>query len=321
MTKRCKVCGKSIKRWVRGLFDDRHGYPGKFDVYRCSNCGFGQSEPQLKKKEISKVYGDYYPRQELNLKNINEKDFKIPARSLLERKGLMINGQYWVKPKTRVLDVGCGLGYSLLELKNFGCEAYGIDPDPNTKKFANKFRLKFHEGFIEDDPFREVQFDYIIANQVLEHTNDPVKFLRTCKKRLKPGGELIFAFPNVDSLSRKILKKSWLHWHIPYHLNFFNRESVETISNMAGLKVKKIMTITPNMWTNLQLRRLLQRPKIGQRDGFWDGGKSVNDGIGSSWLSVLLSKFWVLLEEHNYLNRVIDVFGEGDSFVVIWKKD
>ncbi len=309
---KCKICGSKTRVWYKNLFDDRHGYPGKFNVYRCQNCGFGQSVPQLSSKKIAKIYSEYYPWKQIDTSKVKRNDFKMPSKNLIWRKGLYINGQYKVKPLSKVLDIGCGMGFSLLELESIKCKAYGIDPDMNAAKLAKRFGLKFQRGFITDKPFGNEKFDYIIANQVLEHTNDPIKFLKECKKRLSTNGKIILSFPNTNSLTRYLLKKNWLHWHIPYHLNFFTRDSIKILAEKSNLKINSLETLTPNMWTNLQIRRLTQKPKIGKRDEFWDGKGEKNKILNTGYITRLVHA----LEEYNYLNRIIDFLGLGESFSV-----
>lgn len=308
---RCKICGSRLKLWYKKLFDDRHGYPGYFDVLKCTICGFAQTKPQIKENSIKKLYKDYYPRKNLDLKNIKSQDFKENHRFKFWRKGLLINCHYLVKPKSDVLDVGSGVGYSLLWLKNQGCNAYGIDPDANALRLAKKFKLNFHWGLIADNPFGNKKFDYITGSQVIEHTKDPIKFLVLCKQRLKPNGKIILSFPNTNSLSRILFAKSWLHWHLPYHLNHFNKKSIFLLASCVGFKIESIKTITPNMWTNLQIRRLLLKPEMGKRDVFWDGGKE-----GKKLASHPVKKVFIFLEEYNFANRLVDVLSLGESFVV-----
>jgi 2-polyprenyl-3-methyl-5-hydroxy-6-metoxy-1,4-benzoquinol methylase len=310
---KCKLCNSQTEIWYKKLFDDRHGYPGYFDVYKCINCGFGQTKPQLPKNKIKSVYKKYYPRQRINLSKIDRSNYENIKRFKMWRKGLLNSCQYWIEPGTDVLDVGSGLGYSLLYLESIGCNAYGVDPDENAKKVANKFKLNFHHGFVEDNPFGKKRFDYVISNQTLEHTNDPTKFLDTCKSRLKSGGKIILSFPNTNSLTRKTLKEKWLHWHIPYHLNHFHKASVSLLAEKCELTIDNLLTITPNMWTNLQVRRLLIHPKMGVRDKFWDGEESINKVIKTSYFM----KAYQFMEEYNLLNRLVDLLGYGESFVII----
>ncbi len=305
---KCNLCGGQTKLWINKLFDDRHGYPGFFDVYRCQNCAIGITNPPLSPKKISRIYTKYYPWHNVDISKINLNDYRSPNAWTNWGKGLNIDCHRQAKPKTKVLDVGCGVGYSLLELKNKDCEAYGIDPEATAEKLAKKFGLKFHRGFIQDHPFGKTKFDYITASQVLEHTPGPIKFLKDCKKRLAPGGQIILSFPNIDSLTRRLLGRRWLHWHVPYHFWHFSRKSLEILTQKSNLKITNLITVSPNMWTNLQLRHLLMPHHPGQRDEFWDGGSNSSP----TWLS----QSWSLLENHNYLNRVIDALGLGESWVV-----
>lgn len=308
----CKICKSKLKIWYRNLYDDRHGYRGKFNILRCINCGFSQTSPQISKAAIKNLYENYYPRRNINLTNIKIEDYKKPTFQYLWRKGLLAECHFQVKTGSEVLDIGSGIGYSLLYLKNMKCKPFGIDPDKNGKKVSGKFKIPFHYGFIDDKPFRGKLFDFITASQVIEHTNDPIKFLELCKKRLKPNGKIILSFPNTDCLTRKIFKKNWLHWHVPYHLNHFNRKSIKLLSDKVGLKIVKIKTVTPNLWTNLQIKSLLKKTKEGVRDTFWDGGKGINHSVKFSFLS----KIFNLLEEYNYINRFIDLMGFGESIIV-----
>lgn len=308
---KCKICGGKTKIWYKSLSDDRHGHPGNFDILKCVVCGFGQTSPQINKGQIMNLYKKYYPRQKINLSKIRLENYKVPPRFKLWRKGLLNSCHFLVKQESDVLDVGSGLGYSLLFLKNMGCDVFGIDPDENAKKVANKFKLNFHLGFIEDKPFDNKKFDYVIANQVIEHTNNPISFLKLCKQRLKPNGKIIISLPNTGSLGRQLSGENWLHWHIPYHLNHFNKKSIKSLTRRVGLEITSTKTVTPNMWTNLQIRRFLIKPQEGQRDSFWDGGKE-NQRLAKNWTR----KIFLWLEEYNIANRIIDFLGLGESLVV-----
>lgn len=313
---KCKICGAKVENWYSGLFDDRHGYPGKFDVLKCKRCGFGQSSPQLTENKIAKIYSRYYPWNKIEISKIKKSDFSIPNKLFIWRKGLSINGQYNVLSNSKVLDVGCGLGHSLLELESIGCKAYGIDPDKNALKMAKKFKLNIKIGFVEDNLYPKEKFDFIIGNQVLEHTNNPINFIKVLKSKLNNNGQIILSFPNVNSITRILLGQNWLHWHMPYHLNFFTTNSLKMMAHKNNLKIIKLNTITPNMWTNLQIRRLLQKPTIGQRDLFWDGKLNKNEVYNTG----LFPKVIHFFEEYNFINRIIDMLGLGESYILILSK-
>ncbi len=317
---KCILCNGSVMPWYRKIYDDRHGFPGYFDIYRCTVCGFGRTKLNFSKKKIAHIYSNYYPRRNVDLNTTKEEDWILPSAFKIWIKGLGINSHYRAIAGEKVLNVGSGVGYELLELKHIGCQAYGIDPDKNSTKFARKFKLKFHCGFIDDNPFPGVSFDLIVGNQVIEHTENPVAFLIKCKKRMTKNGRIVMAFPNVDSLTRILLGKNWLHWHIPYHYNHFTKESVKVMVRLAGLRIENMRTITPNMWTNLGIRRLINKMPMGTRDEFWDGGQESYVNVKSNYFKLFLMRifrsFYVILEDYNFFNRVIDALGLGESLVV-----
>lgn len=311
---RCKICGGKTKIWFKKLYDDRHGYRGYFNIERCKKCGFAQTTPQIPDNKIQELYGKYYPRQNIDLTKIKRENYNMGNRIDNWLRGIKHGCEYWVSPKSKVLDIGSGLGFSLLRLESIGCETYGLDPDKNAQKIAKKFNLKFHLGFIDDNPFPNEKFDFVIASQVLEHTNNPINFLKLCKNRLRKDGKIILSFPNTDSLGERVFKENWLHWHIPYHLNHFNRKSLNDLAEKAGLEIDKIKTTTPNLWTNLQIKRLFFKPKVGERDTSWDSGKKILKKTGKNirYLKLILN----ILEKYNILNRITDTLGIGESFVV-----
>lgn len=315
-TRACKICESKLKILYKGMFDNRHGYPGKFDVLECQKCGFMQTLPQLTFRQLSSVYTNYYPKRDANIKDIVNSVKHMPTKSDIKRNGLGTTCHFQTKKGEKVLDVGCGSCQSLLEIKKLGGEAWGLDPDRNSQAVAKKLKLKFHLGTIHNCKFPKKYFDLVTASQVLEHEGNPNKFLSDAKRFIKDDGRIVLSFPNTGALSRKIWGRKWLHWHIPYHLNHFSKESVLRLADTAGLKVVSIKTETPNLWTVLQIRAYLSDVKEGQRDPMWDTGEQPV--VDSNKLNVksLLQRAMPVVSSLLVLNRVIDAFGLGESFVV-----
>jgi len=312
---KCKICNNKTIVKYKGLFDDRHGYPGKFNLLECVDCGFIQTNPRLNNQQISGIYSKYYPRQDVDIKSVRTAGENMPAIDKIRKKGLIGTCHFHTKKGEKVLDIGSGVGYSLVEIKALGGKAWGLDPDDNSSKVANKLKLNFHKGFIDDCPFERNSFDLITASQVLEHIPNPLRFLKTAKKFLKPNGRILLSFPNTGALYQKLWGQKWLHWHIPYHLNHFNRKSFETLVNQSGLRTISIKTATPNLWTILQIKSWLNNVREGERDGMWDG-KPVDAKRGQAKHKEKLLQFLPLIEKILGVNRLIDWLGLGESFVV-----
>lgn len=320
MNDKCRICNSTTKLTYKNMFDDRHGYPGKFKIYKCVNCGFMQTKPQLTFGQLTNVYTRYYPKRDADIKSIVSSTTKIPSEREIYNNGWRTTCHFQTKRGQKVLDVGCGTCQSLLEIKKLGGKAWGIDPDKNAQVVAKKLKLNFQLGTIHGVKLTEKFFDLITASQVLEHEGNPLKFLKTCSVYLKNNGKIILSFPNTGSLFCKIWGRSWLHWHIPYHLNHFNKKSLVKLIDKSGLKLVKLETVTPNLWTVLQLRSYLSKPKIGKRNPMWDGKSTETTSAKLTYkervLSYLLYKLNLLLK----VNRLIDRLGLGESFFVILSK-
>ncbi len=109
----------------------------------------------------------------------------------------------------RVLDVGCGNGTVLYNLKNGFDELYGIELSKKrvniSKKTLKGFNAEIIEGNIEagveyDDEF----FDVIICSDVIEHLVDVFCGFKEMTRILKKKGRLVLNTPNVAYLLNRI---------------------------------------------------------------------------------------------------------------------
>jgi 2-polyprenyl-3-methyl-5-hydroxy-6-metoxy-1,4-benzoquinol methylase len=110
-----------------------------------------------------------------------------------------------IGPGMRVLDLGCGAGdVSMLaaELVGPSGSVVGIDRNPQVIALASK---RARTAGLEQVTFRDVSldtfsdpdlFDCVIGRYVLIHQADPIDFIRTAARLVRPGG--LVAFHEVD---------------------------------------------------------------------------------------------------------------------------
>lgn len=95
-----------------------------------------------------------------------------------------------------LLDLGAGSGYvKEMNFRNEVHEVTGIDADPAVAD--NPFLHHYIAGRIYDLPdLTDQKFDIVICNSVIEHIDNPEKFVEVVSKVLKPGGYFFGKTPN-----------------------------------------------------------------------------------------------------------------------------
>ncbi len=117
------------------------------------------------------------------------------------------------KKSLRVLDVGCGQGRDLLNIKtaleekNVSVEMYGIEVYEEYKKMSEAAGIAVVSINLETEafPYEDNYFDLIVVNQVLEHVKEFFWIASEMNRVLKPGGLLIVGVPNLASWHNRLL--------------------------------------------------------------------------------------------------------------------
>ncbi len=103
----------------------------------------------------------------------------------------------------RVLDIGSGSGFPMLELAGRlgkGSEVYGLDPSDDANEMlgakielrgaANAFAVR---GAGESMPFGDGYFDLVISNNGLNNVENMAVVLKECYRVCKPGAQMVLA--------------------------------------------------------------------------------------------------------------------------------
>jgi SAM-dependent methyltransferase len=311
----CPVCGAPTETLFRDMFDDRYGHPGLFHLQRCSGCGHRHVLARFTAEDLRHLYTTYYPR-----KNFDIESFEA-APEVSEFRARLV-GEYgsafrWVPRGVKVLDIGCGAGQALAYHQKRGCEAIGIEADDNVLAIAARHNLNITSGVFDGTQFESSYFDYVTLDQVVEHVLDPNALMRGVCRVLKPGGTAVLTTPNPDSLGAHLYGRYWMNWHIPYHLQFYTRRSMEIVAQRAGLVLTEVHTITPSNWLFFQWWHAATIPRPGQRSGFWcpeqaEGFRHTIDKV------VDVARRFVPI--HRAMSRALDMLRVGDNRVFLLRK-
>lgn len=128
-------------------------------------------------------------------------------------------------------EIGCGGVYLLDRLRARGYDVVGIDPSPVTVRAGARAGIRVIPEFFPSPSLRE-SFDVIIHYDVLEHTDDPVAFLRAHRDHLRPGGEVVLAVPDCTAHIGGGDIAMMLH----EHLNYFDEASLGLTVRAAGFE-------------------------------------------------------------------------------------
>ncbi len=100
----------------------------------------------------------------------------------------------------RLLDVGCGNGWSAFAFARRGFNVMGVDLNPDAFEPPPHPKLRLQEGSVLSLPFPDASFDLVASYQMLEHVPAPASALREMLRVVRPGGTISIVSPNLLSI-------------------------------------------------------------------------------------------------------------------------
>ncbi|MFH0896175.1 MAG: class I SAM-dependent methyltransferase [Bacteroidota bacterium] len=126
----------------------------------------------------------------------------------------------------KLLDVGCGTGWFLIEAGKRGWEIYGTEFSKTAIKICRENGIQIKEGELKETDFEINSFDIITSFEVIEHINNPHKELDSISNLLREGGLFYCTTPNFNSISRRRLKAAFKYIGYPMHLSYFTKKTL-----------------------------------------------------------------------------------------------
>lgn len=271
----CQLCGKAGVLLHDRLQDRLFGAPGVWSLRRCSDkaCGFLWMDPMPLPEELSKAYAAYYTHdngkgsakigrlkrlyREVKLAYLSTSlGYKSVSASPLARlisklliffpqRRTEIEAEIMFLPAQldgELLDIGCGSGHRLEQMRWLGWRVSGIDFDEEAVRVARERGLDVSCGTIPGKWFPPNSFDAIVMNHVIEHVPNPIELLTECERILKPGGRVVITTPNSASWGHRLFKTDWRGLEPPRHLHIFSPLSIERTIRRAGFQLVSTRT-------------------------------------------------------------------------------
>ena len=285
----CNMCGSDTKNHIimgRRLNRSQGRKPKNkigisTTIAKCTDCNLVYSNPIPVPKDIQDHYGippeSYWKEEYFQL---NDSYFQLEITKL---KTLMK-----IEQGNKSLDIGAGIGKSMIALERAGFDAYGIEPsEPFFKRAIEKMGIqqdKIKLATVENAEFPSNYFEFITFGAVLEHLYDPSAAIERAMNWLKPNGILHIEVPSSKWLINKLVNRYYRitgtdyvanlsPMHRPFHLyefglESFNKNSAKNNFEVAAYEYFVCPTYMPKA-LDFILKPYMEKTKTGMQLTVW----------------------------------------------------
>lgn len=145
------------------------------------------------------------------------------------------------KPRTAILDVGCGTGIllkQLLELER-NLSLFGVDIAPEMVRVAQAklgMAVEIREGSADALVYEDELFDSVTCATSFHHYPQPATALREMYRVLKPGGKLVMLDPFTDGWVRHTICRLLDKLFAEVGTKLFTREQMRRMFSEVGFE-------------------------------------------------------------------------------------
>lgn len=175
----------------------------------------------------------------------------------------------WIKPNSRVLDLGCGDGSLLASLKkDLNISGYGLEIDPESINRCIASGVNVIEQDLNQSlsNFPDNSFDTVIMTQALQAMRYPHLVL---DEMLRIGSQCVITFPNFGHWRARayltlrgrmpVTKQLAYQWYDTPNIHFFTYSDFEALCGERNINVLRKQFIgehfpdrqLKNLWPNL----------------------------------------------------------------------
>ena len=254
----CKICNNSSDNKSYVVREMMYGFKDEFDYFVCGKCGCLQIE-QIP-DDLSKYYPEnYWHFQEAIVDYSDDNAWLSFIRHQRARYWLFygrnivgkllstghVQPRYfgWLRRcglnfDSEILDLGCGIGHRLLELRKDGfSKLTGIDPFVKDNiVYGNGVKVlkrRIHE--------MDGQFDFIMLHHSFEHMPDPKHVIRKLYSLLKPNRYILVRVPLASSYAWRKYRVNWAQLDAPRHLFLHTLKSIRILAEDAGFHISDVI--------------------------------------------------------------------------------
>lgn len=264
-----------------------------YNIYSCKNCEAGFVFPTP--GDLKNIYTKGYFKSENRNSGhgyVNYDKDKEPMRIIFEN---YLKEAEKLMTGRRIFDIGTATGYFLDLAKKRGWETYGSDISSYATETA---RRRGHEVIVGDLANIKInkKFNVVTLWDVLEHLEDPKKYLEIANGILEDGGILFINTVNIRSVWARLMGKRWHLIVPPEHLFYFSPKSLRILLKNSGFTLLS-MRSQGKKFTLAYVFKILYG---------WQGFRAWN-GLSNFFDKKFFNKFYVPIKL-------------GDNILIIAKK-
>lgn len=245
--KNCPLCGQDANQF-RDWFED-----GSVKVAECGACHFKFLNPYVSPESMVEIYSSAESMTRANEKlsryyeNFETSETKKYFEYCVDVLGALT-------PPGELLDIGCGRGKFLQVAREAGWKVTGLEPAKEHADYASRVQgFNVLNTSIEQAFLHQESFDVVTLWDVIEHVENPKEVLRKVESWLKPGGFLLVATPNHESLlnslakgifflSGRSVRKPLEFFFVPEHVLYFTPSTLRKLIRESGFELIRFLS-------------------------------------------------------------------------------
>jgi SAM-dependent methyltransferase len=237
----CEVCG-STGGEIHRVREMMFGTGDEFRYGECRSCGC------ISLVDMPADLSRYYPRGYYSMgqmratnpvRRLRDYIYLSPLSFLVnwhDRSDLDVIRRCRLGRQQRVLDVGCGGGHLIRDLRELGYRAEGIDPFVTTD-ITDRFGTRVFKRSLDEVAGR---YDMILFRHSLEHMPRQLEVLCSARRRLVPGGTCVVCIPVVGWAWRHY-GVHWSQLDAPRHFFLHTVKSFTQVAAKAGFRIERVV--------------------------------------------------------------------------------
>ncbi len=208
-------------------------------LYKCNECQLLFKFPRPTTEQLNKLYENG---------NLSHWQYELIHR---DDWIVAFDWIYSIFKGGSILDIGCWDGQFLLNFDKKHFQLFGVEINPKAREKAESNGVKIVCSNIYELNSISISCEITTAFDVIEHLDDPLKFLEIISNLTKKNGLVIIASGNTNAITWKIMKNKYWYCSIPEHISFINTDWCKYAAKRCNLELLHIHQFSHSSKTNL----------------------------------------------------------------------